>query len=52
MLRRLAISPYMHWRQQQPNPRSLWFTDFQPAMGENNLAKAFAFVTNRRPKLI
>ena len=51
MLRRLAISLYMHWRQQQPNPRSLWFTDFQAALGENNLAKAFAFVTNHHPKL-
>ena len=51
MLRRLAISLYTHWREQQPNPRSLWFTDFQAAMGEDNLAKAFAFITNRRPKL-
>jgi hypothetical protein len=51
MLRRLAISLYMHWREQQPNPRFLWFTDFQAAMGEDNLAKAFAFVTNRHPKL-
>ena len=51
MLRRVAISLYMHWRERQPKPRSLWFTDFQAAMGEDNLAKAFAFVTNRRPKL-
>jgi hypothetical protein len=51
MLRRLAISLYMHWRDQQHNPHSLWFTDFQAALGENNLAKAFAFVTNRHPKL-
>jgi hypothetical protein len=51
MLRRLTVSLYMHWRQQQPKPRSLWLTDFQAAMGENNLAKAFAFVTNRHPKL-
>jgi hypothetical protein len=51
MLRRLAISLYMHWRKQQPNPRSLWFTDFQAAMGEDNLTKAFALVTNRHPIL-
>jgi len=51
MLRRLAISLYAHWREQQPNPRFLWFTDFQAAMGENNLTKAFAFVTNSHPKL-
>ena len=42
---------YTQWREQQPNPRSLWFTDFQAAMGEDNLAKAFAFVSNRHPKL-
>jgi hypothetical protein len=35
----------------QPSPRSLWFTDFQAAMGEDNLAKAFAYITNRRRKL-
>ena len=51
MLRRLTISLYMHWRQQQPNPRWLWFTDFQTAMGEDNLAKAFAFVAHRHSKL-
>jgi predicted transposase YbfD/YdcC len=51
MLRRIAISLYAHWRERQPQPRSLWLTDFQAAMGEDNLAKAFAFVTNRRPKL-
>ena len=51
MLRRLTISLYTHWRERQPNPRWLWFTDFQTAMGEDNLAKAFAFVTNRHPKL-
>jgi hypothetical protein len=51
MLRRLAISLYTHWRAHQRMPRSLWFTDFQAAMGEDNLAKAFAFVSSRRPKL-
>ena len=51
MLRRLAISLYAHWRARQPKPRSLWLTDFQAAMGEDNLAQAFAFVTNRHPKI-
>lgn len=51
MLRRLAISLYTHWRQLQPKPRALWLTDFQAAMGEDNLAKAMAFVTHHRPKL-
>ena len=51
MLRRVAISLYTHWRERQPKPGSLWFTDFQAAMGEDNLAKAIAFVTSRRPKL-
>lgn len=51
MLRRVAISLYTHWRERQPNPRALWLTDFQAAMGEDNLAKAFAFVTHHRPKL-
>jgi hypothetical protein len=51
MLRRLVISLYMHWRTRQPKPRDLWLTDFQSAMGEDNLARAMAFVTNRRPKL-
>ena len=51
MLRRIAISLYAHWRERQPKPRSLWLTDFQAAMGEDNLAKAFAFVTNRHPKI-
>ena len=51
MLRRVAISLYAHWRERQPRPHSLWLTDFQAAMGEDNLAKALAFVTNRRPKL-
>jgi hypothetical protein len=40
MLRRLAISLYIHWQHQQPNPRSLWFTDFQAALGEDNLARS------------
>ena len=51
MLRRLAISLYTHWRAHQRRPHWLWFTDFQAAMGEDNLAKVFAFVSSRRPKL-
>jgi hypothetical protein len=52
MLRRMAISLYTHWRAGQPKFCSLWFTDFQAAMGEDDLAKAVAFVSSRRPKFI
>lgn len=51
MIRRVVVSLFMHWRQQQPRPRHKSLTDFQTAMCEDNLAKAFAFATNRRPKL-
>lgn len=51
MLRRLVVSLYMHWRSKQPKPQHLSLTDFQSAMGEDNLAKAFAVVTNHRPNL-
>jgi hypothetical protein len=51
MLRRLVISLFMHWRARQARPRHLSLTDFQSAMGEDNLTKALAFVTHRRPKL-
>jgi len=51
MLRRLVISLFMHWRARQARPRHLSLTDFQSAMGEDNLTKALAFVTQRRPKL-
>ena len=44
MIRRLVISPYMYWRGRQPRPRHLSLTDPQAAMGEDDLAKAFAFV--------
>ena len=50
MLRRLVISLFMHWRSQQPCPQRKSLTDFQAAMGEDNLAMAFAFVTQRNPK--
>lgn len=51
MLRRLVISLFMHWRARQARSRHLSLTDFQSAMGEDNLTKALAFVTHRRPKL-
>jgi predicted transposase YbfD/YdcC len=51
MLRRLVISLFMHWRLHQPRPHHQSHTDFQAAMGEDNLTKATAFVTCRRPKL-
>lgn len=51
MLRRLVISLFMHWRAHQPRPPHLSLTDFQSAMGEDNLTKALAFVTHRRHKL-
>ena len=51
MLRRLVISLFMHWRARQARPPHLSLTDFQSAMGEDNLSKALAFVTHRRPKL-
>lgn len=51
MLRRLVISLFIHWRAYQPKPHHRSLTDFQSAMGEDNLTKALAFVTHRRPKL-
>ena len=51
MLRRLVISLFAQWRSRQSKPQSKSLTDFQTVMGEDNLAKALGFVTNRRPKL-
>ena len=51
MLRRLVISLFMHWRAAHPKPQHQSVTDFQSALGEDNLAKALAFVTHRRPEL-
>jgi len=51
MLRRLVISLFMHWRARHPKPCYQSLTDFQAAMGEDNLAVAMAFVTHQRPKL-
>lgn len=52
MMRRIAISLFMHWRNRQPRPKQKSLTDFQAHMGEDNLARAFAFVTHRQPKLV
>ncbi len=51
ILRRLVISLFAQWRASHPKPQHQSLTDFQAAMGEDNLAKAMAFVTHRRPKL-
>ena len=51
LFRRLAVSLFMHWRMRQPKPGHKSLTDFQSLMGENNLAKAFSFITSNRPKL-
>jgi len=51
MLRRLVISLFMEWRARQPRPHFQSLTDFQAAMGEDNLAKALGFVTHQRPRL-
>ena len=51
MLRRLVVSLFMEWRARQPRPHFQSLTDFQAAMGEDNLAKALGFVTHQRPRL-
>ena len=51
MLRRLVISLFMHWRSRHPKPHHQSLTDFHAVMGEDNLARAMAFVTHKRPKL-
>ncbi len=51
MLRRLVISLFMGWRTRQAKPHFQSLTDFQAAMGEDNLAKAQRFVTHQRPML-
>ena len=51
MLRRLVISLFSHWRARHRKPKHQSLTDFQAAMGEDNLAKAMAFVTHQCPKL-
>jgi hypothetical protein len=51
MLRRLVISLFSHWRARHRKPKHQSLTDFQAAMGEDNLAKSMAFVTHQRPIL-
>ena len=51
MVRRLVISLFMEWRGRQAKPQFKSLTDFQAAMGEENLTKALGFVTHRRPIL-
>lgn len=51
MVRRLANSLFMAWRARRPNAKYKSTTDFQAAMGEDNLAKAMRFVTSKRPNL-
>ena len=51
MVRRLVVSLLMEWRGRQAKPQFQSLTDFQAAMGEENLTKALAFVTHRRPTL-
>jgi hypothetical protein len=51
LFRRIVISLFMHWRLQQPKPHQKSLTDFQSVMGEDDLAKAIAFVTRPCPKL-
>jgi hypothetical protein len=51
MLRRVVISLFMEWRARQAKPHFQSLTDFQAAMGEDNLAKALRFVTHHRPTL-
>lgn len=51
MLRRLVISLFAQWRAGHRKPHHQSLTDFQAALGEDNLAKAMTFVTHRRPEL-
>lgn len=51
MIRRIAVSLFMEWRSTQSHPHSKSVTDFQTAMGEDNLRPAMRFLTNKRPTL-
>jgi len=51
MMRRLVISLFMEWRGRQTKPHFQSLTDFQAAMGEDNLAKALSFVTHQHSTL-
>ena len=49
MLRRLAISLYTHWREQQPNPRSLCSPTSKRPWAKIIWPRLCAFVTCKRP---
>jgi hypothetical protein len=49
MFRRLANSLFMQWRCRQPKPHFKTTTDFQAAMGEDNLTPAMRFITHNHP---
>jgi len=51
MMRRLVISLFMEWRHRQPKPHHRHLTDFQAAMGEDNLVHALRFVTRKHANL-
>lgn len=51
MLRRLVVSLFAEWRTAHPRGRHQSLTDFHTALGENNLAPAFRFLTRKRPSL-
>jgi hypothetical protein len=51
ILHRLAVSLFMEWRGRQKKPEYQSYTDFQSAMGENNLSMAFRFVNSKCPRL-
>jgi len=51
MFRRLANSLLMHWRDQHKKPRHHTTTDFQSFFEEDNLRRAFIFVSATRPTL-
>ncbi len=51
MFRRIVISLFMHWRGRQPKPHFKTLTDFQTAMGEDNLTAAMRLLTHKHPKL-
>ena len=48
MMRRLVVSLFLEWRARQRKPHFQSLTDFQAAMGEDNLATALRFVGSSR----
>ena len=51
MLRRLANSLFMHWRNQHQKPKRKTTTDFQSHLEEDNLRRGLTLVTATRPSL-